>query len=180
VAYLPRLARLRAHDHPHLTPSPAILHRVFAKGTITTLRIPSSARISWQPAAPLHLHHHHLPSRALLDLPIHLPPAKPGSVTSAHGVHRRSMSLLSDTIFTGGSTRLHVRGGHNGPKSIRKSKSHGGFLGPLVQLARNPLGTLAESTNDCHVPDLAVDAAEANRRQVLYLHMRDVRHPDWS
>jgi TAG lipase/steryl ester hydrolase/phospholipase A2/LPA acyltransferase len=86
------------------------------------------------------------------------------------------MSLLSDTIFTGGSTRLHVRGGPNGQKSLRKSKSHAGFLSPLVQLARNPLGALG----DYNVPDLAVDAAEANRRQVLYLHMKDVGPSYWS
>jgi len=95
-------------------------------------------------------------------------------------VYRRSMSLLSDTIFTGGSTRLHVRGGQHGQKSIRKSKSHGGFLGPLVQLARNPLGTLGDPAGDYRVPELAVDAAEANRRQVLYLHMKDVGPSDWS
>ena len=90
------------------------------------------------------------------------------------------MSLLSDTIFTGGSTRLHVRGGQNGHKAIRKSKSHGGFLGPLVQLARSPLRTLGEPADDDHVPETAAGAAEANRRQVLYLHMKDVGHSYWS
>ncbi|CAN9253732.1 unnamed protein product [Alternaria alternata] len=88
------------------------------------------------------------------------------------------MSLLSDTIFTGGSTRLHVRGGQNGHKAIRKSKSHGGFLGPLVQLARNPLRTLGEPADDDHVPETTAGAAEANRRQVLYLHMKDAETYD--
>jgi TAG lipase/steryl ester hydrolase/phospholipase A2/LPA acyltransferase len=89
------------------------------------------------------------------------------------------MSLLSDTIFTGGSTRLHVRGGHNGPKVIRKSKSYGGFLPPLAQLVRNPIGTLGGAVGDYKVPEPDGGAANANRRQILYLRMKDVGTSHW-
>ena len=89
------------------------------------------------------------------------------------------MSLLSDSVFAGGSTRLHRRptgaGAVHGPKPLRKSKSHGGYLTPLVQLVRNPAGILG----DYNVPETDVAGPEASRQQVLYLHMKDVGFPDW-
>ncbi|KAF1939092.1 triacylglycerol lipase [Clathrospora elynae] len=91
------------------------------------------------------------------------------------------MSLLSDTIFLGGSTRLHIGGAHSGQKSIRKSKSHGGFLAPLVQLARNPVGTLGGAVGDYNVPETDLAAAKANRRQILYLHLKDAEtYDEWK
>lgn len=89
------------------------------------------------------------------------------------------MSLLSDTIFAGGSTRLHVRGGQNGQKSLKKSKSHTGFLGPLAHLVRNPVGSLVGILGDSNVPEQGVGTAEDARRQVLYLRMKDVGSSDW-
>jgi TAG lipase/steryl ester hydrolase/phospholipase A2/LPA acyltransferase len=89
------------------------------------------------------------------------------------------MSLLSDIIFTGGSARLHVREGHNGPKVIRKTQSHGGFLTPLAQLVRNPIVTLGGAVGDYNVPEPDGGAAEANRRQILYLRMKDVGTSHW-
>lgn len=90
------------------------------------------------------------------------------------------MSLLSDTVFAGGSTRLLVRGGANHDrKVVRKSKSHGGFLSPLVQLMRDPVGTLGSAVGTYNVPETAAAGAEANRKQVLYLHLKDVGDPNW-
>ncbi|CAO2657312.1 Nn.00g034380.m01.CDS01 [Neocucurbitaria sp. VM-36] len=93
------------------------------------------------------------------------------------------MSLLSDTVFAGGSTRLHTaRGGQRAPqKVIRKSKSHGGFLSPLVQLVRNPTGALGSAVGSYNVPDTDAAASEANRRQILYLRMKDAEtYHEWK
>jgi TAG lipase/steryl ester hydrolase/phospholipase A2/LPA acyltransferase len=85
------------------------------------------------------------------------------------------MSLLSDTIFSGSSTRLHIGGDKNGRKSIRKSKSHGGLLAPLVQLARDPIGALNNAVGiQHHVPETATLGADPDRRQILYLRLKDV------
>jgi TAG lipase/steryl ester hydrolase/phospholipase A2/LPA acyltransferase len=91
------------------------------------------------------------------------------------------MSLLTDTIFSGGSTRLHVGEKKNGVKSLRKSKSHGGLLAPLVQLARNPIGALHNAIgNQLSVPETATHAADADgRRQILYLRMNNVGTWHW-
>jgi TAG lipase/steryl ester hydrolase/phospholipase A2/LPA acyltransferase len=89
------------------------------------------------------------------------------------------MSLLSDTIFAGGSTRLHVREGQHGQKSLKKSKSHAAFLGPLAHLIRNPVGSLTGTLDHGKVPEPGVATAEATRRQVLYLRMKDVGCSDW-
>ena len=89
------------------------------------------------------------------------------------------MSLLSDTIFAGGSTRLHGRGGRNGQKAVKKSKSHAGFLGPLAHLVRNPVGSFVGTLDDGLVPEPNAGTAEANRRQVLYLRMKDVGSAHW-
>ncbi|EDU50425.1 triacylglycerol lipase [Pyrenophora tritici-repentis] len=92
------------------------------------------------------------------------------------------MSLLSDTFFSGASSRLHVGRGRNGCKTVRKSQSHGGFLSPLAQLVRDPVGTLGGITTDSkHVPDKDGGAVEASRRQVLYLHMKDAEtYDEWK
>ncbi|EUC47055.1 hypothetical protein COCMIDRAFT_91152 [Bipolaris oryzae ATCC 44560] len=91
------------------------------------------------------------------------------------------MSLLSDTIFAGGSTRLHVRGGQNGQKSLKKSKSHAGFLSPLAHLVRNPVGSLVGILGDSNVPEQGVGTAEDARRQVLYLRMKDAEtYDEWK
>lgn len=91
------------------------------------------------------------------------------------------MSLLTDTIFSGGSTRLHLGGKKNGVKSLRKSKSHGGLFAPLVQLARNPIEVLNNVIgNQLSVPETDRDAADADgRRQILYLRMNNVGTWHW-
>jgi TAG lipase/steryl ester hydrolase/phospholipase A2/LPA acyltransferase len=92
------------------------------------------------------------------------------------------MSLLSDTIFSGGSTRLHAPGQQHGRKNLRKSKSHAGLLAPLVQLARDPFGTLNNAVSHQRSvpgPDDALRDDE-DRRQILYLRMKNVGLPDWT
>jgi TAG lipase/steryl ester hydrolase/phospholipase A2/LPA acyltransferase len=90
------------------------------------------------------------------------------------------MSFLSDTILPG-SSQLHIRGdgaaGKNGKKTLRKSKSHAGFLTPLVHLIRNPGETLGS------VPSIVEHVAETttcttalqDRKQLLNLRLKDVR-----
>jgi TAG lipase/steryl ester hydrolase/phospholipase A2/LPA acyltransferase len=85
------------------------------------------------------------------------------------------MSLLSDTIFSGSSTRLHTGGLKNGRKNIRKSKSHGGLLAPLVQLARDPVGALNNAIGkQYNVSETDTLGADADRKQILYLRMKNV------
>ncbi|KAF1841681.1 triacylglycerol lipase [Cucurbitaria berberidis CBS 394.84] len=93
------------------------------------------------------------------------------------------MSLLSDTVLAGGSTRLHIagRGQKSAQEVLRKSKSHGSFLTPLVQLVRDPAGTLGSAIGNYNVPDTDAAASEAHRRQILYLRMKDAEsYDEWK
>jgi TAG lipase/steryl ester hydrolase/phospholipase A2/LPA acyltransferase len=91
------------------------------------------------------------------------------------------MTLLTDTIFSGGSTRLHIGEKKHGVRSIRKSKSHGGLLAPLIQLARNPIAALNNAVSEhVNVPETDTRATEADsRRQILYLRMKNVGTRHW-
>lgn len=91
------------------------------------------------------------------------------------------MSLLTDTVFTGGSTRLHSKDKKHGLKSIRKSKSHGGLLAPLVRLVQNPIATLDRAiSSHISVPETETCAPESDsRRQILYLRMNNVGATYW-
>lgn len=92
-----------------------------------------------------------------------------------HGV-QASMSFLSDTVLSGGSTRLHVaRYQDNSGKVVRKSRSHGGFLSPLSKLARSSVQSIGEAINYSHNASSqnALDE-NAGRRQILYLRMKNV------
>ncbi|KAH8723976.1 acyl transferase/acyl hydrolase/lysophospholipase [Phaeosphaeriaceae sp. PMI808] len=101
-------------------------------------------------------------------------------------------SFLTDSIFSGGSTRLHsdgTGGAQNGHKVIRKSKSHGGLLSPLVQLVRDPVGTLsnAVSSNLRNVPETGTVTktetlgTDAHRKQILYLRMNNAEtYDEWN
>lgn len=91
------------------------------------------------------------------------------------------MSFLSETVLAG-STRLHIAGGadpasKDGRGTMRKNQSHGGLFTPLMQLVRDPVGTLGgavgslSTVSEIDIPD---DPA-IDRRQVLYLRMRNVR-----
>lgn len=86
------------------------------------------------------------------------------------------MSLLSDTVLSGGSTRLHIAGNpKTSGKVIRKSKSHGGFLSPLTKLVRNPVELLGDVVGS-HYSASFQDALDedAGRKQILYLRMKNV------
>ncbi|KAJ4384274.1 Lipase 5 [Didymella sp. IMI 355093] len=88
------------------------------------------------------------------------------------------MSFLSDTVFSGGSTRLHVAGNqHGGGNVIRKSKSHGGFLSPLSKLVRNPVQSLGDVVGSHY----NVIDEEADRKQILYLRMKNAEtYHEWK
>lgn len=97
------------------------------------------------------------------------------------------MSLLSDSVLAGGSTRLHGggRGLESAHKALRKSKSHGGFLNPLVQLVRDPVGSLSSAVGSYSYgdsnPESDAAAADASRRQVLYLRIKDAEsYDEWK
>jgi TAG lipase/steryl ester hydrolase/phospholipase A2/LPA acyltransferase len=86
------------------------------------------------------------------------------------------MSFLSDTVLSGGSTRLHIAGNQkNGGKALRKSKSHGGFLTPLAKLVRNPVQTIGDVVGS-HYNTASQDVLDENagRKQILYLRMKNV------
>jgi TAG lipase/steryl ester hydrolase/phospholipase A2/LPA acyltransferase len=90
------------------------------------------------------------------------------------------MSFLSETVLAG-STRLYIAGGvdaasKDGQGTLRKNQSHGGLFTPLIQLVRDPVGTIGgavgslSTVSEIDIPD---DPA-IDRRQVLYLRMRNV------
>lgn len=85
------------------------------------------------------------------------------------------MSFVPNTVFTS-SSRLHGgnggAGGNNGVKGA--SQSSGGLFTPLFQLVRDPYGTLVGSADPQEVSDVEEDEQEEDRKQVLYLRMKDV------
>jgi TAG lipase/steryl ester hydrolase/phospholipase A2/LPA acyltransferase len=89
------------------------------------------------------------------------------------------MSFLSETVLTG-STRLYVGGADttskDGRRTLRKSQSHGGLLTPLVQLIRDPIGTIGGAVDTFStVSEIDISNGPViDRRQVLYLRMRNV------
>lgn len=91
------------------------------------------------------------------------------------------MSFLSDTVLSGGSTRLHVEGNQEtGGRVIRKSKSHGGFLSPLTRLVRNPVQSLgAALTSQYTAPFQEELDQDAGRKQILYLRLKNVCTRAW-
>ncbi|KZM19851.1 Lipase 5 [Ascochyta rabiei] len=90
------------------------------------------------------------------------------------------MSFLSDTVLSGGSTRLHVAGHQK--SSIRKSKSHGGLLSPLAKLIRSPVQSIGAAVGN-HYNASFQDALDegADRRQILYLRMKNAEtYNEWQ
>ena len=90
------------------------------------------------------------------------------------------MSFLSETVLAG-STRLHIAGGADAAskdsrRTLKNNQSHGGLFTPLIQLVRDPVGTIGgavgslSTVSEIDIPD---DPA-IDRRQVLYLRMRNV------
>jgi hypothetical protein len=85
------------------------------------------------------------------------------------------MSFLYDPVAS--TSRLFLGAAENGAKKgLRKSKSHAGFLSPLIHLVRDPVGTIGGVIFEDGPLGIAVGDAEAEegRRQVLYLRMRNV------
>ncbi|KAL5119555.1 Lipase 5 [Pleosporales sp. CAS-2024a] len=96
------------------------------------------------------------------------------------------MSILTDTIVAGASTRLHAPAGPHAPASPSKSKSHGGLLAPLVHLARSPMAALnhavAVSSSRLAPPETPALATEAeSRTRILYLRMHNAEnYGEWK
>ena len=89
------------------------------------------------------------------------------------------MSFLSGTVLSGGSTRLHVaRQPDTDGKTVRKSKSYGGFLSPLSKLARSSVQSIGEVVGS-HYSIPVTDALDedADQRQILYLRLKNVGTP---
>ncbi|KAJ8111119.1 hypothetical protein OPT61_g6213 [Boeremia exigua] len=107
---------------------------------------------------------------------------RPASTALAHGVHT-SMSFLSDTVLSGGSTRLHVAGSQDiSRRTVRKSRSHGGFLSPLTKLVRNPVRSIGDAAGSHYTaPPRAISDEDAGRKQILYLRMQNAEtYDDWK
>ncbi|KAJ4325980.1 Lipase 5 [Neodidymelliopsis sp. IMI 364377] len=93
------------------------------------------------------------------------------------------MSFLSDTVLSGGSTRLHVAGNQkNTSRVVKKRRSYGGFLSPLAKLVRNPVQTIGHAVGSHYnasfqdVPD-----EDAGRKQILYLRMNNAEtYDEWK
>jgi TAG lipase/steryl ester hydrolase/phospholipase A2/LPA acyltransferase len=83
------------------------------------------------------------------------------------------MSLFSDALLSGGSTRLHIaEDGH----VVCKSKSHGSFLAPLTKLVRDPVQTLGNAIGSHYdTPFQSVADEVTNQKQILYLRLKNVR-----
>ncbi|KAF1934209.1 triacylglycerol lipase [Didymella exigua CBS 183.55] len=93
------------------------------------------------------------------------------------------MSFLSDAVFSGSSTRLHVGGiQHSGGDFIRKSKSHGGFLSPLSKLVRNPVQSIGDAVGSHYsAPSQEVLDEDAGRKQILYLRLKNAEtYHEWK
>jgi TAG lipase/steryl ester hydrolase/phospholipase A2/LPA acyltransferase len=54
------------------------------------------------------------------------------------------------------------------------SQGSGGLLTPLFQLVRDPYGTIVGTTNTQDAPDVEEEGDLEDRKQVLYLRMKDV------
>ncbi|KAF2815308.1 patatin-domain-containing protein [Mytilinidion resinicola] len=98
----------------------------------------------------------------------------------AHGTNTQLMSFLYDPVFPG-ANKLFA-GADNGAKEeqrvLRKSRSHAGFLSPLIQLVRDPVGTIGSVIYD-DSSAIATDGAEdESRREILYLRMREAETYD--
>ncbi|KAF3004090.1 hypothetical protein E8E13_003529 [Curvularia kusanoi] len=93
------------------------------------------------------------------------------------------MSFLSGTVLSGGSTRLHVaRQQSASGKSVRKSKSHAGFLSPLTKLARTSVLSIGDAVSSHYsAPVRDVLDEDAGRRQILYLRMKNAEtYTEWK
>ena len=102
----------------------------------------------------------------------------PISAALAHGV-QAPMSFLSGAVLSGGSTRLHVaRQPDDEGKTVRRNKSHGGFLSPLSKLARSSVQSISEVVGS-HYSAPVKDALDedADQRQILYLRLKNVGTP---
>ncbi|KAF2270934.1 patatin-domain-containing protein, partial [Lojkania enalia] len=95
------------------------------------------------------------------------------------------MSFLCDTALPG-SARLHVGGGivaKNGRRILRGSQSHASLLSPLIQLVRDPVGAFGAvaGNNKDESDNGATSDCEADRKQVLYLRMRNAeKYEEWE
>ncbi|KAL6705817.1 Lipase 5 [Coniothyrium glycines] len=91
------------------------------------------------------------------------------------------MSLLSDTVLAGGSTRLHTRAAQDDAQQrrLRKSRSHAGLVTARVQELRNLLGSAV--SNYRKVPGTTANAVSVDRRPILYLRMKDAgSYDEWK
>ncbi|KAF2501311.1 patatin-domain-containing protein [Lophium mytilinum] len=92
------------------------------------------------------------------------------------------MSFLYDPVFPG-ANKLFAgadNGGTEKQRVLRKSRSHAGFLSPLIHLVRDPVGTIGSVIYE-DTSTIALDSAvDENRREILYLRMREAEtYDEW-
>jgi len=81
------------------------------------------------------------------------------------------MSLFSDTVLSGGA-RLHItREGPVGSDGTKPSSGLRAHWNPLLRLVKDPLGLIGGASVS---PEAQTLKDEEDRKQLLYLRMRDV------
>lgn len=90
------------------------------------------------------------------------------------------MSFFQDTLLPGSST-LHSGDASSKQRSVRKSRSHAGFLKPLVRLLADPRTALDNYVESISSSSAVAGTSDANRlkeveekRQILYVRLNDV------
>jgi len=92
------------------------------------------------------------------------------------------MSLLQHVVLPG-TAAFRAEGDRNAvttpARRLRKSQSHAGFLSPLVHLVRNPVGLIGDVLWSLQEEPARVseNVEVDNRRQILYLRMKEVSDP---
>jgi hypothetical protein len=79
-----------------------------------------------------------------------------------------------------GSVNLLLEGGStnakDGKRALRRSRSHAGLLTSLVQRIKDPARNMSNTAGSAAPsPNKTAPAADQERKQVLYLRMRNVR-----
>lgn len=82
------------------------------------------------------------------------------------------MSFVTNSLLSGGA-RLHVeRGDSEGKNGVKRtSQGPSGLLAPLIQLVKNPFGVIGGGEAP---QESQTNTEEEDRRQLLYLRMKDV------
>ncbi|OCK83476.1 patatin-domain-containing protein [Lepidopterella palustris CBS 459.81] len=92
------------------------------------------------------------------------------------------MSFLYDSVLPG-TTGLYSGLGtavKDGQKPLGKCQSHAGFLSPLIQFVRDPVGTIGSTLNHAYETITPVGPDDESHKQALYLRMSNAEtYEEW-